>query len=95
MAREKANSCCNHPTIIAQVDMVDARNKQNLLGKKDDVILTKRKLQRDEGRIRAHRYFVDIKEVKLTWEELLFNDGKVGLDDDDGEENPCHCELVK
>ena len=93
MAREKANSCCNHPTIIAQVDMVDARNKQNLLGKKDDVILTKRKLQRDEGRIRAHRYFAE--EVKLIWAELLFNDGKVDSDHDDGEEHPCHHELAK
>jgi hypothetical protein len=32
--REKANSCCNHPAVLAQADMMDARNKQNLLKKR-------------------------------------------------------------
>jgi hypothetical protein len=51
-ARERATSCCNHPDVLAQVDATDARNKRILSGKKDDVISTKRKQQRDEGRIR-------------------------------------------
>jgi hypothetical protein len=41
-AQERATSRCNHPDVLAQVDATDARNKQILLGKKDDVISTKR-----------------------------------------------------
>jgi hypothetical protein len=78
-AREKANSCCSHPDVLAQVDATDARNKRNLPEKKDDAISTKRKQQRDEGRIRALKYFTDIKDVELTWAESIFNDG-VGVD---------------
>ncbi len=48
--------------------------------KKEDTISTKRKQQRDEGRIRANQYFTSIKGMKLTWAELLFNEG------DDGDE---------
>jgi hypothetical protein len=79
-AREKATSRCNHPEVLAQVDATDARNKRRILSeKKDDVISTKRKQQRDKGRIRAHQYFVaNIKGVKLTWAELLFNKGGEG-----------------
>ena len=47
--------------------------------KKDDAISTKRKQQCDEGRIRALKYFTDIKDVELTWAESIFNDG-VGVD---------------
>jgi hypothetical protein len=62
--------------VLAQVDATDARNKRNLSEKKDDAISTKRKHQRDEGRIRALKYFTDIKQdVELTWAESIFNDG--------------------
>jgi hypothetical protein len=46
--------------VLAQVDVTDARNKQKLSEKKDDVISTKQKQQRDEGRIRALNYFANI-----------------------------------
>ena len=61
-AREKANSRCSHPDVLAQVDATDARNKRNLSEKKDDAISTKRKQQRDKGR----KYFTDIKDMELT-----------------------------
>jgi hypothetical protein len=59
------------------------------------VISTKQKWQSDEGQIKAHKYFGDIKEVKLTWAELLFNNGKVDLYDNnaDRKEYSCHLEL--
>ena len=50
--------------------------------KKDDAISTKRKQQRNKGRIRALKYFTDIKDVELTWAESIFNDG-VGVDSAD------------
>jgi hypothetical protein len=59
-AKEKATSCCNRSAVLAQVDVTDARNKQKLSEKKDDVISTKQKQQRDEGRIRALNYFANI-----------------------------------
>ncbi len=55
--------------VLAQVDVADARNKQNLSEKKAIVILTEQKWQRNEGWIKAHKYCGDIKEVKLTWAE--------------------------
>ena len=81
-AREKANSRCSHPDVLAQVDATDARNKRNLSEKKDDAISTKRKQQRDEGRIRALKYFTDIKDMELTWAESIFDDG-IGVDSAD------------
>ena len=73
-AREKATSQCNHPEVLAQVDASNARNKRILSEKREDTVSTKRKQQRDEGRIRAHQYFASIKGVKLTWAELVFNE---------------------
>jgi hypothetical protein len=90
-AQERETSCYNHPDVLAQVDATDARNKQILSGKKDDVISTKRKQQRDKGRIRAHKYFANIKDVKLTWVESLFNDGEV----DSGDHTSSSLELGK
>ena len=67
---------------LVRAHATDARNKRNLSEKKDDAISTKRKQQRDEGRIRALKYFTDIKDVELTWAESIFNDG-VGVDSAD------------
>jgi hypothetical protein len=76
-AREKATSRCNHPEVLAQVNATDEQNKRIFLVKKeDDTISTKRKHQRGEGRIRAHQYFAENKDLKLTWAELLFNEGE-------------------
>ena len=67
---------------LVRAHATDARNKRNLSEKKDDAISTKRKQQRDEGRIRALKYFTDIKDVELTWAESIFNVG-VGVDSAD------------
>jgi hypothetical protein len=64
LAREKATSCNTHPDVLAQVDTTDTGNKQKLSEIKADVILTRRKLQRDVGR----------------WAEVLFRDGEVDSD---------------
>ncbi len=60
------------------------------------MILTKQKWQCNEGRIKAHKYIGNIKEVKLTWAELLFKNGKVDLynNNADRKEYSCHLELV-
>jgi len=51
LAREKATSCNTHPDVLAQVDATDTGNKRNLPEKKADDISTRRKLQRDVGRL--------------------------------------------
>ena len=50
--------------------------------------------QRDTGRIQAMEYFNNIKEERLTWADVLFNDGKVDLYNKNGEsiEYSCHRE---
>jgi hypothetical protein len=45
--------------------------------KKADVISTRQKWQRDEGRFHAINYFDHTKEERLTWAEVLFHNGKV------------------
>ena len=79
IAREKATSCNTHPDVLAQVDATDTGNKQKLSEKKTDVTSTIQKLQRDVGRFQAMEYFDNIKEERLTWEDVLFNNGKVDL----------------
>ena len=67
---------------LVRAHATDARNKRNLSEKKGDAISTKRKQQRDEGRIRALKYFTDIKDMELTWAESIFDDG-IGVDSAD------------
>ncbi len=61
------------------MDATEEGNKQKLSEKKVDKILTKLKWQHKEGWFKAIRYFDGIQEEKLTWVEVLFNDGKVDL----------------
>jgi len=81
--------------VLAQVDATNTGNKRKLSEKEADVISTRRKLQRDVGRIQAIKYFVDTKEQTLPWAEVLFHDGEVDSDSQnaDSMENSCH--LVK
>ncbi len=67
---------------LVRAHATDARNKRNFSEKKDNAISTKRKQQRDEGRIRALKYFRDIKNVEPTWAESIFKNG-VGVDSAD------------
>jgi hypothetical protein len=70
LAREKATSRNMHPNVLAQMDAAaDTGNKQKLSEKKADVLSTRQKWQRDEGRFRELKDFDDIKEEKLTWVE--------------------------
>jgi hypothetical protein len=54
------------------------RNKRKLSEKKVDLLLTKQKWQRKEGGFKAIKYFEDVKEEKLTWSEIIFNNVKGG-----------------
>jgi len=80
MAREKASSRNTHPDVIAQVEATDEGNKRKLLENNEvDILSIKRKMQREEGRIKALEYFEEFsKEEKLTWVEIIFNDVKGG-----------------
>jgi hypothetical protein len=81
MAREKASSRNTHLDVLAQVEATDEGNKRKLLENNEvDILLIKRKRQREEGRIKALEYFEEFsKEEKLTWVEIIFNDVKGGV----------------
>ncbi len=95
-AQEKATSRNMHPNVLAQVEVTDAGNKQILSEKKADLILTKRKWQRNEGWFQALKYFNHSKVERLTWAAILFHNGKVDLyskTNRDAAEYLCHlCE---
>ena len=80
MAREKASSRNTHPDVLAQVEATDERNKRKLSENNEvDILSIKQKMQRKEGRIKALEYFEEfLKEEKLTWVEIIFNDVKGG-----------------
>jgi hypothetical protein len=47
--------------------------------KKDvDILSVKRKWQRDEGRFKAIKYFDNVKEEKLTWADIIFDEVQGG-----------------
>ncbi len=46
--------------------------------------MKKQKRQREEGRSEAMEYFNKIKEVKLTWADVLFNDEKMDIFSENG-----------
>ena len=77
LAREKATSRNTHPDVLAQVDATDTGTKRKVSEKKADVISTRRKFQRDVGRLQAIKYFIDTKEETLPWAEVLFHDREV------------------
>ena len=65
LAREKAASRNTHPDVLAQVDAIDRGNKRKFSEQKVDKLWTKRKRQREEGRMEAMQYFdKKINEVK-------------------------------
>jgi hypothetical protein len=66
-----------YPDVLAQVDATKEGNKSKFSEKKIYILLTKQKWQCKEGRFKAFKYFNNIKEKKLTWTEVLFNNGKV------------------
>ena len=68
-----------HLDVLAGVDATNKGNKQKMSERKADVLLTQQKQQRNTGRIQAMEYFYNIKEERITWEDVLFNDGKVDL----------------
>jgi hypothetical protein len=94
--QEKATSRNMHPNVLAQVEATDAGNKRILSEKKADLISTKRKWQRDEGRFQVLKYFDHSKVERLTRAAILFHDGKVDSyrkNNRDAAEYLCHlCE---
>ncbi len=76
-AREKATSRNMQPNVLAQVEAMDAGNKQKFSEKKADLLSSRQKWQRDEGRFQELEYFEHGEEERLTWAAVLFYDGKV------------------
>ena len=77
-AQEKATSRNTHPEVLAQLNATDEGNKRKMSEVKVDILSAKQKWQHEEGRIRAMKYFSDVKKEKLTWAEILFNSVKGG-----------------
>jgi hypothetical protein len=84
LAREKAASRNTHPDVLAQVDAVNRGNKRKFLVPKVDKLFTKRKRQREEGRMEAMQYFDKINKIKLTWADVIFNDEKMDVSSENG-----------
>jgi hypothetical protein len=80
MAQEKASYRNTHPDVLALVEATDEGNKRKLSENNEvDILSIKRKMQREEGRIKALEYFEEFsKEEKLTWVEIIFNDDVKG-----------------
>jgi hypothetical protein len=76
-AREKATSRNMHPNVLAQVEATDAGNKRKFSEKMADLLSSRQKWQRNEGRFQALEYFEHGKEERLTWAAVLFYDGKI------------------
>jgi hypothetical protein len=77
VAQEKAGSCNTHPDVLAQVEATDEGNKRKISKKKEvDILSIKQKWQCNEGRFKAIKYSDDVKEEKLTWAEIIFDDVK-------------------
>ena len=98
-AREKVHSRNSHPDVIAKLEATNEGNKRKFIAtseKKDDLLLTKRKRQRDIGRCEAMKYFDESKENIMTWSEMLFDDEKGltggGEVDATATDNSCHRE---
>jgi len=61
--------------VLAQVEATDEGNKRKISEKKEvDILSIKRKWKRDEGWFKAIKCFDDVREEKLTWAEIIFDD---------------------
>ncbi len=61
--------------MLAQVEATDEGNKRKISEKKEvDVLSIKQKWQLDKGRFKAINFFDDVREEKLTWAEIIFDD---------------------
>ncbi len=60
--------------MLAQVEITDKGNKRKLSETKVDILLTKQKWQCKEGQFNTINYFDDVKEEKLTWAGIIFDD---------------------
>jgi len=56
-AREKTASRKTHPKVLAQMEATNEGNKRKMSESKVDILSTKRKCQREEGRTRAMGIF--------------------------------------
>jgi len=77
LVREKVNSRSAHPDVIAHTSATNAGNKRSFsVMQVEDVILNRRKRQRDMGQYEAMKYFnKEVKIKKLTW-MVIFEDAK-------------------
>jgi len=76
-AQEKAALRKTHPEVLAQMEATNKGNKRKMSKTKVDILSTKRKCQRKEGRTRAMEYFRNVKEEKLAWADILSKNSDV------------------
>ena len=98
-SREKVQSRNSHPDVIAKLEATNEGNKCKFIAsseKKDDLLLTKRKRQRDIGRCEAMKYSDENKDKIMTWSEMLFNNekGLTGSGKVDATDDSCHLETI-
>jgi hypothetical protein len=75
VVQEKAGSCNTHLDVLAQVEATDKGNKRKISEKKEvAILLINQKWQRDEERFKAIKYFDNVREEKITWAEIIFDD---------------------
>ena len=97
IAREKVHSRNLHPDVIAKLEAKNEGNKRKFIPlseKKDDLLCTRQKSQRNIGRCKVMKYFDENKDKKMTWSAMLFDDenGLTGGGKVDATDDSCHCE---
>ena len=98
-AQEKVQSRNSHPDVIAKLEATNEGNTRKFIAsseKKDDLLLTKQKRQRNIGLCEAMKYFNENKDKKMTWSEMLFVDekGLTGGGKVDATDDSCHLETI-
>ncbi len=61
--------------MLAQVEATDEGSKRKLSEEKEvGILLIRQKWQRNEGQFKAIKYYYNVREEKLTWVEIIFDD---------------------
>ena len=86
-----------HPDVITKLEATNEGNTSKFIissEKKDDLLWTRLKWQRDIGRWEAMQYFDKNKDKKMTWSAFLFDNekGLTGGGKVDATDDSCHHE---
>jgi len=67
--------------VISQTNRINEGNKRNLADSKTDLVGMLQKKQRNFGRYKAMKYFMQDDVKRPSWSAPIFNDGKVDSKD--------------